>query len=78
MDRQTIETAPKDRAVWAWEEAHGYEAKVIWNGHEWECVDFRGNPLGIGFYPTHWAPSKVVLRWGEPPESPAIIGLPTH
>jgi hypothetical protein len=56
MDWMPIETAPKDTPIYACEEAHAYFGNVVWNGSEWEAVNFQGSLMGIGFYPTHWAP----------------------
>jgi hypothetical protein len=49
-----MDYAPRDRVIFAGDAANGYTAKVIWNGAEWECVDYRDEPTGVGFYPTHW------------------------
>lgn len=49
-----MDYAPRDRVIFAGDAVNGYTAKVIWNGAEWECVDFRDEPTGVGFYPTHW------------------------
>ena len=49
-----IEVAPKDRPIWARDPDRSYESKVKWNGHEWECIDWKGQMMGIGFYPKFW------------------------
>lgn len=53
-----ISTAPKDgRDVWACDNEHGYTAKMAFNDQgEWECVDYGGGWMNVGFYPTHWMP----------------------
>jgi hypothetical protein len=66
MDWKPIESAPKDTPIYACEEAHGYFGNVIWNGSEWEAVNFQGSLMGIGFYPTHWAP---ITSPSSPPDS---------
>lgn len=49
-----IDYAPRDRVIFACDKVRGYTSKVIWNGSEWECVNFEDKTMGIGFYPTHW------------------------
>lgn len=52
-----IEAAPKNyKPIWGCDLKRGYEAKVLHNGTEWECVSHDGFPMGVGFYPTHWQP----------------------
>lgn len=52
---QPIESAP-DGPIWACDAAWRYEARVVRSGAEWECVNFDGTRMGVGFYPTHWMP----------------------
>lgn len=52
-----IETAPKDgTSILAYHENHGYVGIVVFKDNEWELVDVANQPVGIGFYPTHWSP----------------------
>lgn len=52
-----IETAPKHfKPILGCDPSKGYEAIVVHNGREWECLSFDSYPMGIGFYPTHWMP----------------------
>jgi hypothetical protein len=52
---QPIETAPKDdECILATSSELGHMGIVVFDGREWECVDFQGRRMGIGFYPTHW------------------------
>lgn len=54
---QPIETAPKHyKPILGCDPSMGYEAIVVHNGREWECLSFNSYPLGVGFYPTHWHP----------------------
>jgi hypothetical protein len=47
---------PKDgRRILARSVSEGYISVVVWNGHEWECVDKNGRGRGVGFYPKQWA-----------------------
>lgn len=57
---QPIETAPRDgRRVFAIDAAKQYMTVGFINSDgEFEQVDMIGNPMGIGFYPTHWAQPK--------------------
>lgn len=52
-----IATAPKhSKPIWGCDVLHGFDAKILHNGREWECVSFDNFPMGVGFYPTHWQP----------------------
>ena len=53
--RYDMENAPRDGRILAIDAVRGYVAVVVYAAHEWECVDFSGEPMGIGFYPTAWA-----------------------
>ena len=63
---RTIETAPRHhKPFWGCDAVRGYDAKVIHNGSEWECVSHDNFPMGIGFYPTHWMPLPTPPKGGE-------------
>lgn len=54
---QPIEVAPRHhKPIWGCDFVRGYDAKILHNGSEWECVSHDNFPMGIGFYPTHWMP----------------------
>ena len=53
---QSIRNAPKDgRRILARYLEKSYVGVVVWNGREWEAVDFNGRRLEHGFSPTGWA-----------------------
>jgi hypothetical protein len=56
---QPIDTAPRDgTTIFAADWKEGQRGMVHFNAQgEWEMVDgLHNQPMGIGFYPTHWMP----------------------
>lgn len=54
MEWQSIETAPKDQLIFGLDIKNHYSGKLIFIDNEWECIDWKGYRMQVGFYPTHY------------------------